>query len=136
MRKLVLEDKKCIKCGKIFSRSSCKSVADYKEKKYCSQRCYWDNNTKENHWLWKGGFKTRPDGYIRDSKTDRYVHRIVMEKHLGRELLSSEHIHHIDGNPKNNLIENLLLVSNSQHRKIEDKYAKRDKNGRYTKKTS
>lgn len=133
MKKLVLEDKNCVTCGLLFGRESCKSVADYKVKKYCSRTCYWKNNSGVNHYYWKGGFKTRPDGYIRDSKTDRYVHRIVMEEHLGRELQSSEHIHHIDGNPKNNLIDNLLLVSNSQHRKIENEYAKRDEKGRYTK---
>ena len=131
MRKLILEDKTCKNCGKVFGRNSCKKVADYKVKIYCSRKCYFENNTKENHWLWKGGFKTRPDGYIRESSTDRYVHRIVMEEHLGRKLLTEEHIHHINGNPKNNSIENLILVSNSQHRKIETAYAKRDKSGRF-----
>jgi len=131
MKKLVLEDKECVHCGKIFGRESCRKVADFKEKKYCSKICYLGSIKRERHPNWKGGFKTRPDGYIRDSATDRYVHRIVMENHLGRELLTAEHIHHIDGNPKNNSIENLFLVSNSQHRKIEATYAKRDKSGRF-----
>jgi hypothetical protein len=134
MRKLVLEDKKCEECGKMFGRETCRQVSDFKEKKYCSHKCYTEAKKGKNHWNWNGGVKTRPDGYMRDSKTDQYIHRIVMSKHIGRALKNEEHIHHIDGNPKNNSISNLLLVSNSQHRKIENQYASRDEKGRYSKK--
>lgn len=37
------------------------------------------------------------------------VHRDVVEKRLGRKLLSTEVVHHIDGNKKNNASENLLV---------------------------
>jgi len=132
--KLYLPDKECLFCKKVFSRESCKSVADYKVKKYCSQDCYFKNNTGENHWYWNGGVKSRPDGYLRDSKTDKYIHRLVMEKHLGRELLPEENIHHIDGNKSNNKIKNLMIMSNSEHRKLECKNQPR-KNGTFIKKT-
>lgn len=42
-------------------------------------------------------------------------HRDVMQKHLGRELLSSEIVHHIDGNKLNNELSNLELVSRIEH---------------------
>lgn len=45
-------------------------------------------------------------------------HRFVAEKILGRKLLRSEIIHHIDGNKLNNYPENLLIVSRSEHAKI------------------
>ena len=77
--KIYLPDKKCKQCEGTFSRESCKSISDYREKKYCSVTCARLFNTGENHWYWKGGIKTRPDGYLRDSKTDKYIHRIVME---------------------------------------------------------
>lgn len=42
-------------------------------------------------------------------------HRLIMEKHLGRRLRHSEHVHHRDGDRQNNAIENLELMSPSQH---------------------
>lgn len=44
-----------------------------------------------------------------------YEHRLVMENYLGRSLGSDEHVHHIDGNPKNNAIENLKVVDAHTH---------------------
>ena len=43
-------------------------------------------------------------GYIRE-------HRMVMELHIGRPLTRSEVVHHINGDTKDNRIENLDLVS-------------------------
>ena len=43
------------------------------------------------------------------------VHRLVMERHLGRKLHTFELVHHIDGDINNNDIENLQIVSRSQH---------------------
>ena len=79
---------------------------------------------------WKGGRKNRPDGYIRvvappehphpceECSGTKYVleHRLVIEQHIGRYLDPTEVVHHIDGNPRNNAIENLRLFANqSEH---------------------
>lgn len=41
-----------------------------------------------------------------------------METHLGRPLTDKEVVHHIDGNPSNNTIENLMLFpDNGTHRR-------------------
>jgi hypothetical protein len=78
----------------------------------------------EGHPEWKGGrFRLGRYMYIyapdhpNATKQRRVAeHRLVMEKKLGRFLLCSEVVHHLDGNPQNNNIENLVLFSrNSDH---------------------
>lgn len=53
--------------------------------------------------------------YISVCGEKKLAHRLEMEKHLGRPLESHEHIHHLDGNPLNNSLSNLVLASQSQH---------------------
>jgi hypothetical protein len=43
------------------------------------------------------------------------AHRVLMENHLGRLLDKNEIVHHIDGNKKNNCIDNLQLMKASEH---------------------
>ncbi len=56
------------------------------------------------------------DGYecIDDGKF-RYVHRLVMEEHLGRPLLHSEEIHHKDEIKLNNEPSNFELTTKVDH---------------------
>ena len=46
---------------------------------------------------------------------------LVMEQFLGRPLLREEHIHHKNGNKLDNRIENLQIMSNSEHLKLHHK---------------
>jgi hypothetical protein len=89
---------------------------------------------KEASSRWRGGTKSRPDGYIRVVAHDdhpypcetspsgtKYVlaHRFVVEQWLGRYLEPGEVVHHKDENPSNNDISNLVLyASQSEHMRL------------------
>ena len=47
---------------------------------------------------------------------ETYVHRLVVENAIGRRLLSSEHVHHIDHNKENNVISNLVVTTIKEHK--------------------
>jgi hypothetical protein len=74
---------------------------------------------------WKGGVSVDADGYVlvyspdhpnRSCHNTVRLHRLVMEKVLGRPLLPSEVVHHKDKNKLNNTPENLTLYrDNGRH---------------------
>lgn len=80
---------------------------------------------REERRGWKGGVKVvrgysyaRTPGHPHASKHGSYVavHRLVMEQTLGRYLLPSEVVDHIDGNTQNNDPSNLrVFASNGEH---------------------
>lgn len=80
---------------------------------------------REQRRGWKGGVKeakgylyARTPGHPHGSRHGSYVavHRLVMEQKLGRYLLPTEVVDHIDGDRRNNAPENLrLFQSNGEH---------------------
>ena len=59
-------------------------------------------------WTDKRGYRWL---YVSENgrRVARREHRVLMERHLGRKLEPWELVHHKDGNPQNNAIENLEL---------------------------
>lgn len=83
---------------------------------------------REDRRGWAGGVKevkgylyARSPGHPHASKHGGYVavHRLVLEAKLGRRLLRTEVVDHIDGNPKNNDPDNLrAFASNAEHLRV------------------
>jgi hypothetical protein len=78
----------------------------------------------KNNGRWMGGKRCDGGGYVYvkfrghpAAGPQGYVaeHRLVMEKSLGRYLRHDEVVHHINGDRKDNRIENLAIYSPSDH---------------------
>lgn len=136
----------CDLCGQpIYRRPSTLAM---NAGKFCSRSCRNKSHKRSgpygpnpklsgpNNPAWKGGVTwKRPKGnykgvkYVRCpmeflpmARKDGYVmeHRLVMAKRIGRCLTRTEVVHHIDHDPSNNCITNLMLFpSNGMHKQFE-----------------
>jgi hypothetical protein len=147
-RKFTLPYKTCVTCGKKFyikakafmhlihCSNKCRKTQvkiicawckkEFEVKKYrlnhgvkfCSYKCKWDSQ--------KGKIYHTQDGYaivFNKAKVLR-VHRLIIQKVIGRELHTWEHIHHINGIKDDNRIENLQVLSNSEHQRLHQELLK------------
>ena len=87
----------------------------------------------DKHPNWTGGKSISKAGYMRINLGDNhrvYEHRLNMERHLGRPLLSREVVHHVNGIKTDNRIENLeLMESQAKHASLTER--QRDYLGRF-----
>ncbi len=97
----------------------------------------WNKNKKGIHLSKNSEFKKgmtpwnkgTGKGWSKDKSVKNYIylrgttiknrgvrkHRMIMEEYLGKKLTRKEVVHHIDGNTLNNKIENLQVMSISEH---------------------
>lgn len=79
------------------------------------------------------GTRINPRGYIehtRGANKGRGQHCVLMEHAIGRKLFIDECVHHIDGDRANNDIENLKVMTKSEHASLHatKNYNKRRRN--------
>ncbi len=95
------------------------------------QRCRIHYLRGENHPAWQGGHCLGSNGkYISlmpnhpffcmaDCRNKVKRQRLIMAEHLGRPLRRDEHVHHINGDGKDNRLGNLALMTESEHHRFE-----------------
>jgi hypothetical protein len=115
------EAKKCriqgCEIGPPFIRELCNT--HYQRAQRCGDENYVPQIApKGTGFINKAGYRIILDGNGGKIKE----HRLVMEQHLGRKLLSHENVHHKNGNKSDNRLENLELWSTKQPqgKRIED----------------
>lgn len=120
-------NKDCAHCGVNFRRPKNTSWVRWEKRLYCSKRCAGKNTpvvTGPDHPLWRGGKTVTAQGYIAYTNSPHNrefagmtVHRAVAQAGADYELCSKDHVHHRDGNKRNNDAKNLLVLSASEHAK-------------------
>lgn len=96
------------------------------------------------HPAWKGGKEIDRDGYIRLYRPRHpwprrngmvLEHVAMMEKSMGRRIDNGECVHHLNHDRQDNRLENLQLMTMSEHtrlhRKLDIHKRRRDENGRF-----
>jgi len=112
--------KQCSKCNQIlditnFNKDKNKPDGLYPSCKLCRAIFYGVNLTKRREPI--GTKIVTKEGYIRIAGNKNREHREIMETFLGRKLKRNEHVHHINGIKTDNRLENLEVISASNHAK-------------------
>lgn len=101
--------KECAHCHKQFAIPYMKATQGFRyEQIYCGREC--SDEAQRTWYIDKHGYRCT-NRMIDGKKMQCYEHREVMERHLGRKLLSRETVHHKNMNRLDNHIENLELWS-------------------------
>ena len=104
--------KSCEVCEAVLVRREREWLPHFEARRFCSKRCAGiaGNQRKPNDDFRARYRKVKtPDG------RNMMEHRWVMEQHLGRELLPTEQVHHINHDRLDNRVENLEVVTVAEH---------------------
>lgn len=113
---------RCFRCGSEFGENL--SPAQVKRAKFCSRKCAQSGRPIDPR-------ATRYRQVALGGSAVILEHRAVMMAHLGRKLLSTEHVHHKNGIRTDNRIENLEVIPASEHARMHilERYSKGERIG-------
>lgn len=100
----------CAACGKNF-------YGWRKDQKYCSINCSHNATVVMSVNATNNYERAHGHGYC-------FMHRRIAEETLGRKLSTNEVVHHLDFNPNHNNLDNLIVLSRSNHVKLHSFIAK------------
>lgn len=114
----------CALCGTVryFNRSYINTALNKHGMRFCDKIC---SDKAKSSGLLPVGFKNKNSKKENHPyklimvKGKRYrLHRWLMQEFLGRKLESWEQVHHINGDKKDNRIENLTILTRKEHNRI------------------
>lgn len=131
------ENRTCMHCGKLLSKRRNEPWQAYNRRMFCSNECKWNHDRAEYIKKWKNG---EIDGMVGEDLSERIRKYLIdkvnnkcsicgwseVNKHTGKVPLE---IHHKDGNPYNNIEENLQVLCPNCH-SLTATYRKNSGNGR------
>lgn len=109
MRAYLFVEIPCSHCGKTLTKYKSQTC---RKNNFCSKECRKEYIRKQK--------RLNTHGYVLIYVNDISVleHRYIMEVFLGRPLTEDEVVHHINGNTKDNRIENLQVMSYGDHARL------------------
>jgi len=116
----VQEVRYCARCDSPFNRHNGNTNA-----RYCSRLCACRDRNDRTHQVKAGSEGGKHNIAKRGTGSKAYVkyhgqhlHRAVMEEWLNLKLKANEIVHHIDGDKRNNNIDNLIVITRAEHMRI------------------
>ena len=98
----------------------------------------WKRNISKGRTGKGAGRRITKAGYVEYTagpNKGRLEHVVIMEQAIGRRLNLGECVHHIDQDKQNNKLENLMVMTRSEHARLHatelEKSRSREQNGRF-----